>query len=343
MINRSPINSSPVANSVPYDNSVLSILPSDVQGAITYLYGLSSISAAGGTFGDGSDGNISLNSGITTLSRTMYYNNLTLSGTAILSTNGFKIFVLGTLTLSGSASIVRIPNNGGNATGQTAGVGGSALIANDMGAGLAGQNGVNGVNGGLGGASGVPGIAAGSAVGYGGAGGAGGTSGSGTGGAAGTYTHVPERVVRQDHIYLLAYKLGGLGGASGGAGPSPALGTSGASGGAGSGGGVVMIFATNFNNTSSIGITAKGGNGGNGGNATGGAAAGGSGSGGGGGGMVYVVSLEIINLGTINVSGGIGGTGGSGLGAGSAGGSGSNGSAGHYSVFYANTNTWLFT
>src|SRR5690606_449304 len=132
--------------------------------------------------------------GTTVLSRTMYYNNLTLSGTAILNANGYKIYVAGTLAISGSASIVRTPNNGANGSGQANGDGGSALTENDCGPGLAGKA---GVRGGGSNSTGVPGNNAGNAEGYGNNGGASGSAGStGTGGTAGNYTHVPERVVR---------------------------------------------------------------------------------------------------------------------------------------------------
>lgn len=48
-------------------------------------------------FGDGSDGNVTI-SGTITLTRDMYYNDLTLSNGCILKTNGFKIYVNWTLS-----------------------------------------------------------------------------------------------------------------------------------------------------------------------------------------------------------------------------------------------------
>src|SRR5271166_403646 len=41
------------------------------------------------SFGDGSDGNVNISSGTTTLTRDMFYNNLTLSGTGALVTAGY--------------------------------------------------------------------------------------------------------------------------------------------------------------------------------------------------------------------------------------------------------------
>lgn len=67
-------------------------------------------------FGDGEDGDAVI-SVPTTLTRDMYFNNLTLSST--LMTNGFRVFVKNLLTLSGTtgATGVRLQNNGGHATG----------------------------------------------------------------------------------------------------------------------------------------------------------------------------------------------------------------------------------
>lgn len=295
-------------------------------------------------FGDGSDADPNLSTGTTTLSKTMYYNNLTLSGTAVLDAAGYKIYVKGTLAISGSASIIRTPNNGTAGSGGTNGNGGAAMTNNDMGAGLAGQAGVAGPAGGLGGTTGAPGNNAGTAVGYGAAGGASGSAGSGgTAGAAGTYTNVPERIVRHDHIYLLAYKNGGQGGAGGAGGAAAALGQGGGGGGGGSGGGVIMIFANTFNNTSSVGITCKGGNGAAGGNATAGNSNGGGGGGGGGGGQIYIICAVATAIGTLSVAGGALGAGGVKNGTGSNGGNGSAGSTGHTTVYAAGTNTWTVT
>lgn len=295
-------------------------------------------------FGDGSDGDVSLSSGTTTLSRTMYYNSLTLSSTAIIDANGYKIYVKGTLAISGTAEIMRIPNNGTAGSGATNGNGGAAMTANDMGAGLVGQAGVAGPGGGLGGSSGAPGNNAGTSVGYGAAGGASGSAGSGgTAGAAGTYTNVPERIVRHDHLYLLAYKNGGQGGAGGAGGAAAALAQGGGGGGGGSGGGVIIIFANTINNTSSVGIVCKGGNGGNGGNSVSGNSNGGGGGGGGGGGQIYIICAVATAIGTLTVTGGTFGTGGTKTGTGSNGANGSAGSNGHTTVFAAGTNTWTVT
>jgi hypothetical protein len=61
-------------------------------------------------FGNGSDGNATI-SGATTISRDMYYNNLTIGSAGDLNLNGFRVFVAGTLTFMG-AGIMQ--NNGGD-------------------------------------------------------------------------------------------------------------------------------------------------------------------------------------------------------------------------------------
>lgn len=294
-------------------------------------------------FGDGSDGSVTINSGTTVLARTMYYDNLTVSGTGVLNTNGHKIYVRGTLAISGSGSIVRVASNGNNGSGGSAGGGAGGLANVDMGGSGGGAGGGAGGSG-LAGSSGNPGGSVGAYTGYGSGGGNGGEAGSGgPGGTTAAFTFVPERIVRHDHIYMLNYKQGGQGGAGGGGGSCPPLGQGGGGGGGGAGGGVIMIFAANFNNTSSIGVVCRGGNGGNGGNATVGNSRGGGGGGGGGGGHIYLVTVAVTNLGTLNVSGGNGGNGGNGNGSGGAGSPGQNGDPGRTTVYQGATQTFAVT
>lgn len=313
------------------------IATSSTAAAWQFFSGVSTLN-----FGDGSDGDLSISSGTTTLTRTMYYNNLTISSTAVLDPAGYKIYVKGTLTISGSGTVQRSPNNGGNSPGTGAGAGATAMTQLDCGAGLAGAVGVAGARGGLFGSSGVAGNTIAAAYGYGGSGGQGGNGGSGTGGAAGTYQNIPERIIRHDHLYRLDYKTGGQGGSSGGGGSASAFGTGGGGGGGGGGGAVIIIFANTFNNTSSLGVRALGGNGGNG-NQGNGNAVGGGGGGGGGGGHIYIITNTLTALGTLNVSGGSGGSGGAGSGSRGAGTAGQAGGAGHTTVFHAQTSTWTVT
>ena len=54
-------------------------------------------------YGFGQDGNVTLTSN-TTLSRDMYYNNLTINSGVTLDTNGYRVFVAGTLAFADSTS-----------------------------------------------------------------------------------------------------------------------------------------------------------------------------------------------------------------------------------------------
>ena len=110
-------------------------------------------------FGDGSDGDVTI-SADTSLSRDMYYNNLTVSTGYTLNPNGYRIFVKGTLTIQSGAKISRSGNDGtaggagtdapdySNAgVGGSAGVGGAALSDGSIKGAVAGQDGVAGVDG----------------------------------------------------------------------------------------------------------------------------------------------------------------------------------------------------
>jgi hypothetical protein len=102
-----------------------------------------------GFFGDGSDGALNISSGVTTLSRDQFYSSVTISGSARLNPNGFKIFVSGTLDLTNApANAISITVVNGNNGG--AGSGGSAtttLTAGSLGVGGVGNAGANGTTG----------------------------------------------------------------------------------------------------------------------------------------------------------------------------------------------------
>ena len=119
----------------------------------------------GGLFGDGSDGNVTI-SATTTLTRDMYYNDLTINAGQWLHAGGYRIFVAGTLTNNG-----HIDADGGAASGTTAGV---AAVGNILGNGFAGAAGTTGSGAGTAGTSTTSSLG-----GAGGAGGAGGTNGGG--------------------------------------------------------------------------------------------------------------------------------------------------------------------
>jgi hypothetical protein len=272
--------------------------------------------------GDCSDGNVTVSVN-TTLTRDMFYNNLTINSVALLNTAGFRIFVCGTLDLSSAGFIL----NGGNA-GANGGAGG--------GGGGSGANGASGTMyrgnaGGAGGggnvSNGSPGVTATTALTLtgtnGGAGGAGGNGAATTGGAGGS-TNVPTTSLWE--IFgtwqlpilgdgtVIASAIGGSGG--GGGGGSVQSGSGG--GGGGSGGGPVWISANIIKTGSgtSLGvIQSGGGNGGNGQTPSGTCALGCGGGGGGGGGSGGLVIVKYISHVGISVfltytGGGTGGTGG---------------------------------
>ena len=112
-------------------------------------------------FGDGSDGNVDIISGTTTITRDMFYNNLTLSG-GNLDTNGYRVFIKGTLTRSstykvsfnatgtgGTGGTGQPWGNSGSAFGGTAGTAGGARSSGTLTGGLAGVAGAVGGDGGV--------------------------------------------------------------------------------------------------------------------------------------------------------------------------------------------------
>jgi len=283
-------------------------------------------------YGDGSDGDVTVSTD-TTLTRDMFYDNLTMSGNAVISMAGYRVFVKGTYSGSGTLSALSGGNggNGGNAnlmTAGTAGTGGAATASGSLPQSLYGVVGVVGATGrsdlgnGDPGTTGVTppvqtnslsvnGYGSGSTANIAGAGGtcAGGQT-PGTGGTLG----VRGTITSHGHYVMAFYvqfssfigarisQIRGMGGSagapSGGAGgncsTSADAGGGGGSGGTGANGGYFFVAIKTI--AGNLAIKSLGGNGGNGGN---GGAAAGSGvdnAGGGGGG-----------------AGGNGGTGGSGV------------------------------
>jgi hypothetical protein len=247
-------------------------------------------------YGDGSDGDVTI-AADTTLTRDMFYNNLTISAGYTLNPNGYRIFVKGTLTNNGT---IARNGNDGTTDALAAAPGGAALPAGtiggsgaggDSGGAYAGSGGSGGgviviaaktidnsggtisANGGAGGSTADP---AGTAAGAGGAGG--GATAAKSGGRA-----LPVAISGWETEAVAGLIQGGAGGGGGGgsgsdglAGESvaPALGGAGGAGGdnntagnggggGGGGGGTVIIIY----NSATWGIeTADGGAGGTGGN-----------------------------------------------------------------------------
>ncbi len=245
-------------------------------------------------FGDGSDGDVTITSD-TTLTRDMYYNNLTLNG-GNLNAGGYRVFVKGTLTIYPGYKIHRNGNDGGVGTNP-----GIALTDGAIGGSAGGGNGDQN-DGGAGSAGGDITHS------LGGDGGKGGDSGSNVGwdGGKATEPSVQLRAI-PFAVMLTDFPLTSLieGGAGGGGGRvyGSGLGDAGAGGG---GGGVLFIAARVIVNNGSI--EAIGGNGGNGSNTSNPLNT--AGGGGAGGGFIMLIYNSYSGNGTISVAGGIHGSGG---------------------------------
>jgi hypothetical protein len=308
-------------------------------------------------FGDGSDGNVTV-SGAVTLSRDMFYANLTLTTGAAISTNGYRIFVSGTLDLT-AAPAGAIKNNGGNGGAGTnstsvssnaGGAAGTAAPGNTVGASGAGAAGGAGLDTVGGGGSGGSSAQNGGAAGPGGGGGNGSGGTGGTAGGAGTVTAAIPRLLRtaltasdQSTTLVTPGASGGSGG--GGCGDGGSTRDGGGGGGSGAGGGLVQInarYITRGAGTATAAIQAKGGAGGAGGAVSSSNAGGGGGGAGGGGGWV-VVACEVLQgsaaATAVDVSGGQAGSGGNGNGTGTGGKAGGYGASGRLTVAQLSTAT----
>lgn len=307
---------------------------------ITNGNGSISIAAAGNgwMFGDGADGDVTV-TGSTTLTRDMYYNNLTLNSSAAITTAGYRIFVAGTLDISAApagsikwnavntASALASANLGGSERG-------GAVRAGTTSTGAIGQ-------------AGAPGTSSSATA----VSGAGGAADGGTAGGAGASTAAAtaffginldnEIGTYRSALATPAVQVAGSGGSSAGAGGGVG-GVNGGNGGrGGAGGGTVVvvanIIARGTNSTAGI-IQALGAVGADGTNGAGSTAGGGGGGTGGGGGRVIVVYGNRTGLtitGAIDVSGSAGGKGGNGAGTGNGGGGGGSGGSGTVYVWQA--------
>ena len=296
-------------------------------------------------FGTGVDGALTLTSGTTSLSKDLHCTSLTISGTGSINTNGWRLFVSGTLDISAAAAGAITSNGtaGGNSSGTVGAFGPSGLSMRTVGASP-----ITGGGGGGGSSTvGTAGTAGGSnTYGNGGGGGSGGGGGAstnvgGSGGTGGSQTvQIPLNTPTVSFMppgigaSIAAGLIGGGGGGGGGDGAN----SGGGGGAAGSFGGTIALFARviqrGSNATASI-IQAKGGAGGNGGNSAGGNAAGGGGGGGGGGGCIYIVNESLLGstiANALDVSGGNGGAGGAGAGSGKGGSGGAGGASGSIQV-----------
>jgi hypothetical protein len=108
-------------------------------------------SGSGGVFGSGKDGTFTANGSTTdpsgalgaptsntyTLSRDAYFHNLTVNTGVTILLNGYRLFVSGTLTLSGTAHLSVDGQAGGNGSG---GAGGGGSTSTRLDGGIAGAN-----------------------------------------------------------------------------------------------------------------------------------------------------------------------------------------------------------
>lgn len=290
-------------------------------------------------FGDGSDGDVTITT-TTSLTRDMFYNNLTISGaTGIIATNGYRVFVAGTLDVTAAVASAFSHNTstgvaspGGNASGATAGVAGASSTNGPISASAGAAGGTGPVNTPIAGSSGGSQANTTAVFPYGiysGAVGGAGTSSTGSAGSGGTQT-LPTltfgaRRAWIDWTPLAAGKLlAAAGGAGGGSGGGNSSGTAGGGGGGGAGCYGLTIYANTINRgagTAASFINMIGGAGGNG--AAGSSAGHGGGGGGGQGGFVYIVYGQLTGTSkaaAIKTTGGTGGNAG-GTATGGAGGS----------------------
>jgi hypothetical protein len=282
-------------------------------------------------FGDGRDGDATISSPMT-LTRDMFYENLTVNGT--LDTNGHRVFVRRTISGTGTIRFNGESGEAGGAGGLTSG--GSGGAGGAVGGGFfsttPGSDGGNGGNGVIVPEAGLHGLDRLAhnlmAASTGGAGGSGpiqpGASGGG-GGLASASLLAPDT----SNLPFLQISLGinpttfevgrifpaaGAGGGGGGGGFDN-LGDDdrggGGGGGGGASGGIVFIAAMNWSGF--FAMEARGGAGGNGGSGSNQQTpAGGGGGAGGNGGSIIVVFSQKDWVGSFDVSGGAGGAGGPG-------------------------------
>lgn len=258
-------------------------------------------------FGDSSDGDVTISTN-STISRDMYYDNLTVNTGVVLNPSGYRIFVSGTLTISGTGKIARDGNNGGNGSSGVGGTGGAALSAGTINGSLAGGAGGAGASAGTDAVDITNSIGSLTDAGDGGTSNAGGIAGGQ--GASSTVAN-PIIITPKFPIQLNAidvFNTTGLftsSGSGGGGASSVNNGGTRGGGGGGSAGGIVAVFARVVVLAATDSISAKGGNGGN------GASSGlgdGAGGGGGNGGVIILVYSSISGTSLVASSACAGGT-----------------------------------
>lgn len=302
------------------------------------------------SFGDGSDGNATCDgstavtgmtrSGSTyTMTRDVYFNNLTINSSVIVKVEGYRIFVKDTFVNNGTVHRNGTAGAAGS-NGFSVGNGGSGGLAASLAdgylkgagpSGAGGNGGNDGSNGAAGGATAAVSNCLTTSTGSTGQNGGNGKTGAHSGGAGssgGAVTASNVKLIANWHLATLLdisssgatvkFTAGANAGAGGGgAGDQAPTGDSGGGGGGsgGCGGGMVAIYARVMILGATGVISSNGGNGGNGGNGmstnaginqggNGGAGAGGNG------GVLVLVYNQLTNAGSLTVSAGTGGSGG---------------------------------
>lgn len=328
----------PASNALPIIDGTAAAGTATAYARADHVHPAPVIPAGGDTldiewFGDGSDSAGAVTTSIT-LTRDMYYSNLTISGAGVINCNGWRIFVSGVLDLSaagvgaisGAAQTAAVNattfsgGNGGFMAGDPNGFFASTLNGTSGGGGGNGGQGQNSANGGNAPVSVIGPLGSIAIGGQGGPGGAGGPgSGASTGGTGGTPSLNTGSFGRFRRLAVMIsppagkqYVVGGPGGGGGGGGGNGGTSTGGGGGG-GANGTAPLIFARTIlrGAATAIGaIYAVGGQGGNGGPQNGTAVGSGGGGGGGGGGFAYLVYRFLTGApapNAINASGGNGG------------------------------------
>ena len=319
-----------------YDTGVNARLAVGINGQVltvdsTQATGVKWANSAGASwvfYGTGNDGNATVSSGTTVLTRDMYYNNLTMSGTGKINTNGYKIFVANTLDLTAATAGAIFVSGGAGSTG---GGGGSAgpvnggaggtrayttagTVGTATGTGTGGQGNLGA--GGTGSGANANGLSNGGNGGTGGNGGAGSVGAGGSGNGINSLSPVLILTPSTNLIAGVSLINGGVDASGGGGGGGDNVSQYGAGGGGGGAGGGVLFLSVNTINrgagTAVGAIGATGGTGGQGGPGSTNAGGGGGGSGGGGGWVyiMYSILSGTAATGAIDISGGAGGNGG---------------------------------
>jgi hypothetical protein len=317
----------------------------DVGSKLVYCGGHSAAMALNdmAIFGDGSDGDVTISSGVTSMARDMYYRKLTISGTGRLITVGYRIFAneidLSAAPANAITPRVMTAGNSGSGTAGGAGKNSDNVLGTIVGTSSTATGGNGGTTAGASGGQqqNTPSNPTVTVV-LGGNGGPGGSGGAGSGGAGGTTVNnagtfrLNKTLIFDPQENVIAHGGGNSGGGgAGGGGDGTVAGGGGAAGGQGQG--IVWIATRLFRRgvgtaAGAIGLT--GGAGGAGAAAAATNRGGGGGAGGGGGGHLYMIINALVGTAVadiVELSGGAGGNGGNAVGGSGLGGAGGGGGA----------------